>query len=151
MAPENLSEAFWRNVKFFMIFVIFSLLIFIGLTKYILKEIPKSNYYLLEEINKSEKVLLIQKENAKKAHEYFKEIEGHDFTIRDEYKLKSIRGKIKELPKIFENYDKDNKYLFKYLLEMFLNTMQEQNVLDRNIKQIKENWELCASNVERDD
>lgn len=147
----NSYEIFWDKVRFFLLFVIISIGLFIIITKFMFKVPVIESKELLDNIDASEEIFKKQDEYAKKVKLTHKKIKEIPFDIIQVQILDELDKEIQQYKKIYRDNDMNNRYIFgvqsSKILNMYFDLSEEYNALKRNNKILKENLEECKANI----
>ncbi len=147
----NLNESFWKNVKFFLLFVLMASLLYIILTKYMLRIPIADNQKLLSAITAFEKVNEKEKETALKIDEKEAEVKALEFDIYQVQKQDDIKRGIKKIREIYLLNDNNSKYKFSLqasrLLRLYYDTREKNSTLIHNTKLLSENLTKCEAKI----
>ncbi|AZJ32564.1 MULTISPECIES: type VI secretion system TssO [Tenacibaculum] len=144
-------EIFWEKIRFSLLFIIISTVVFIILTKFIFKVPVVESKELLNSIDASEEIFDIQEEYTKKIKNTHKKIQEIPFDVIQIQVLDELDKEIQQYKKIYRDNDMNNRYIFgvqsSKTLKMFFDLSEEYNALKRNNKVLKENLEECKANI----
>ncbi len=145
------SEDFWKKIKYILLFILSSCVLFIVLTKFIFHVPTVQSSDLLELINKSENILKKQDAYALKITEIQGTIDSLNFDIHQVQRLDEIERDIYELEDIYRKNNTNNKYLFgvqsSKILKIYFDSKEELSSLKRNNQVIEQNLEECKANI----
>lgn len=144
-------EVFWEKIRFSLLFVIISTVVFIILTKFVFKVPVIESKELLNSIDASEEIFDIQEEYTKKIKNTHTKIQEIPFDVIQIQVLDELDKEIQQYKKIYRDNDMNNRYIFgvqsSKTLKMFFDLSEEYNALKRNNKVLKENLEECKANI----
>jgi cell division protein FtsB len=147
----NLNESFWKNVKFFLLFVLMASLLYIILTKYMLRIPIADNQKLLSAITAFEKVNEKEKETALKIDEKEAEVKALEFDIYQVQKQDDIKRGVKKIRETYLLNDNNSKYKFSLqasrLLRLYYDTREKNSTLIHNTKLLSENLTKCEAKI----
>lgn len=151
MILQNLQESFWKNTKFFLIFLIATSLIYIVLTKWITRVPVADNNRLLSSIAEFENVLEIEKDTQLKIISVGKEIKELEFDIYQVQRQDDIRREIYKIRSIYNDNNMNSKYLFSLqlfkILEIYYDTREKNSALINNSTLLLNNLTECEANI----
>ncbi|MGG6229196.1 type VI secretion system TssO [Tenacibaculum sp. SDUM215027] len=144
-------EVFWEKIRFSLLFIIISTVVFIILTKFVFKVPVIESKELLNSIDASEEIFDIQEEYTKKIKNTHEKIQEIPFDVIQIQVLDELDKEIQQYKKIYRDNDMNNRYIFgvqsSKTLKMFFDLSEEYNALKRNNKVLKENLEECKANI----
>ncbi len=151
MKIENLSEVFWRKVKYVLLFTLSIILMYILQTKFILKVPIMDNTELLEAINNYEAIIEKQTEYASRVKNIHEEIKTMEFDIHQVQKKDEINKKIFNVRSVFKENKMNSKYFFGIqsanILQIYFDTREEHSSMLKNKKIILDNLKECKANI----
>ncbi len=151
MKLENLSELFWRKIRYVLLFVLAVVIMYVVQTKFMLKIPEVNNNELLEAIGDYEVIIEKQKEYAERIKEVHGEITEMDFDIHQVQKQDEINRKVFVIRSIYKDNKMNSKYLFGIqsanVLQIYFNTREEHSSLIKNKKIILDNLNECKANI----
>ncbi len=148
---KQLTEKFWKQTKFLLLFILSALILFILLTKLVVKIPEVNNAELLGSIDTFEIVLEKQKEcqeAVKKVHAEIAEMKFdiHQVQIKDE-----IEKEIFDIRSIYKDNNRNSKYLYGVLsadiLRIYFDTKEEFSSMHNNKGIIKKNLDECRAQI----
>lgn len=144
-------EVFWEKIRFSLLFIIISTVVFIILTKFIFKVPVVESKELLNSIDASEEIFDVQEEYTERIKKTHKKIQEIPFDVIQIQVLDELDKEIQLYKKIYRDNDMNNRYIFgvqsSKTLKMFFDLSEEYNALKRNNKVLKENLEECKANI----
>jgi len=144
-------EIFWEKIRFSLLFIIISTVVFIILTKFIFKVPVVESKELLNSIDASEEIFDVQEDYTKRIKKTHKKIQEIPFDVIQIQVLDELDKEIQLYKKIYRDNDMNNRYIFgvqsSKTLKMFFDLSEEYNALKRNNKVLKENLEECKANI----
>ena len=150
MKVDNLSEFFWKKVKFILLFLLSVTLLFIVSRRYIFVIPHSDNAELLSSILNYEEVLEQQSESKEKIAEIFTKIDEMEFDIHQVQVQDEVNKRISEVRRLYKDNDMSSKFKFGLisadLLLLYFNTKQEHSSLKKNKKLIEDNLMECKAN-----
>jgi hypothetical protein len=151
MAIQDLNESFWRSAKFFLLSILAISILYINLTKFMLKIPVANNKKLLSSITEFEKILENEKKITEKAKELSKEIEVMEFDIYQVQKQDDIKREIFKIESIYKESNLNSKYKFSSqlykILSIYYNTRDRNSKLNYNMDLISKNLTECQANL----
>ncbi|MFL1895022.1 type VI secretion system TssO [Aquimarina sp. 2-A2] len=148
---ENLSESFWRRVKYILIFSLAVVLIYILQTKFIIKIPVVNNAELLEAIDNYETIIQRQSEYAEKVKNIHEEVKAMEFDIHQVQKKDEINKKIFRIRSVYKENKMNSKYFFGIqsanILQIYFDTREEHSAMLKNKKIIMDNLNECKANI----
>lgn len=151
MNLQNLSETFWRSIKFFLLFVIVTGVLYIILTKVILKIPITDNQKLLASIEEFEQVLEKEREVTEKAKELHTQIKELEFDIYQVQKQDDIKREIFRIQESYKDNEMNSKYKFSLeasrILKIYFDTRENNSALKKNLELLSKNLTECQANI----
>lgn len=151
MKVENLTEQFWRKIKFVLLVILAIIILFIIQTKFILKIPEENNNELLGAIDNYETILEIQKEYALKTKEIHEEIKVMKFDVHQVQLQDEINKKIYNIESVYKQNKMNSKYFFGIqsakILQIYFDTKEEYSSLIKNKDVIVNNLKECKANI----
>ncbi len=151
MKVEDLSEVFWRKIKFVLLFTLSIVLLYILQTKFILKIPVMDNTELLEAIDSYETIIERQTEYAAQVKSIHEEITAMEFDIHQVQKQDEINKKIFRIRSVYKENKMNSKYFFGIqsanILQIYFDTREEHSSLLKNKKVILDNLKECKANI----
>ncbi|MCG8699686.1 MAG: type VI secretion system transmembrane protein TssO [Bacteroidales bacterium] len=151
MAGQNSNEAFWRKIKFILIFVLCGILIYVAQTKFMIKVPVVDNHELLEAIDGYESIINEQKMYSEQIKKVYQEIEDMEFDIHQVQKKDDIKKQIFNIRSIYKENEMNSKFLFGIqsanILQIYFETREEHSSLIKNKKLIVDNLSKCKANI----
>lgn len=152
MISDNLSEFFWKKVKFVLLFLLFGVLLYIVSVRYVFVIPHSDNAELLGSIREYEDVLKQQQENKTKIKDIFTQIDKMEFDIHQVQIQDEVTKKISQIRRLYKDNEFSSKFKFGVisadLLLLYFNTKQEHSSLKKNKKLIEDNLMDCKAKVE---
>lgn len=149
MKIDNLSEFFWKKVKFVLLFSLCAVLLYIVSRRYIFVVPHADNAEMLSSIRDYEEVLDEQEESKEKIEKIFKQIEEMEFDIHQVQIQDEVLKRISEIRRLYKDNDLNSKFKFGLissdLLTLYFNTKQEHSSLKKNKKLIEDNLMECKA------
>ena len=152
MASDKLKdEKFWRSVKFSFIFFIAIGILFIVLSKFILKIPTINSDEFLVAIDEFEEVLELQKKTVENVKLLKKDLQSFEFDIHQIQKQDEIKKRIYQIEAIYQQHRASSKYLFSLQMAKALRTYyyakEEHNHLIHNKELIENSLNECQANI----
>lgn len=151
MQLENLSELFWRKIKYILLFILSIVVLYIIQTSFIFKIPTSNNKELLGYINEYENILekqLICTEKIKGIH---KKITDMEFDIHMVQYKDEVRKEMNEVYGIYLSNNRNSKYLFakqsSNILQIYFETKEEESSLTKNIKKLATKLNECKAGI----
>lgn len=150
MSKVDNNGGFWKNVRFFMLFLICVLSLYIIQTKFLIG-IPKANTELLESIKDLEKVLEDEQKFAKEVSSVNEQIDTIKFDIHQVQKQDEIINDINSMPSIYIEQNRDYKFFYSVMMSKILlikyDIKEQVSSLKRNQELIDMNLSECKANL----
>lgn len=150
MIVDSLSEFFWKKVKFVLLFLLCTVLLYIVSVRYVFVIPHSDNAELLSSILDYEEVLEQQTENKSKIKDIFEQIDKMEFDIHQVQVQDEVTKKISQVRRLYKDNDMSSKFKFGVisadLLLLYFNTKQEHSSLKKNKKLIEDNLMECKAN-----
>lgn len=151
MKIQDFKESFWRSVKFFLLFILMFSLLYIVLTKLIIKIPITDNNKLLASITDFEKVIEQEKKTAESANLLMEEVKLLDFNINQEQKLYDIEQSTLKIASIYKSNNRQSKYKFSLqtsrILDIYIFTKKQNSNLKNNMELLTKNLTECQANL----
>ncbi|WP_262895820.1 type VI secretion system transmembrane protein TssO [Aureivirga marina] len=148
---NQISEIFWKKIKFIMVFTLSVCLIYIVITKFIFKVPITDNQELLESIKQHETLLEDQQMHIQKIKDIREQIKNMDFQIHQVQTEDDIKRAIFQIRSIYKDNKMNSKYLFSIqssnLLQMYFDTREQHSSLQKNKEIILNNLNECKANI----
>lgn len=151
MKIQDFKESFWRSVKFFLLFILMFSVLYIVLTKLIIKIPITDNNKLLASITDFEKVIEQEKKTAESAKLLMEEVKLLDFNINQEQKLYDIEQSTLKIASIYKSNNRQSKYKFSLqtsrILDIYIFTKKQNSNLKNNMELLTKNLTECQANL----
>ena len=151
MIIDHLTEVFWKKVKLILLFIICAGVIYIVLTKFIIKVPIINNTELLTSIDEFEKTLEKQKETIEVSKKINEEITVMEFDIHQVQKQDEIKREIHKIESIHKDNKMSSKYNFSLqmskILSIYYDTRREHSSLIHNKDLVEKNLNECQANI----
>lgn len=151
MKTDNLSESFWRRIKFILLFTLAIVVLYIIQTKFIVKIPVVDNGELLEAISNYETIIKKQNEYTEKVKNIHEEVKAMEFDIHQVQKKDEINKKIFGIRSVYKENKMNSKYFFGIqsanILQIYFDTREEHSSLLKNKKIIMDNLNECKANI----
>lgn len=148
---QNLTESFWKRIKFALLFILTAAIIYILLTKTILKIPVADSQALLASITEFEEVIENEKKLAVSVKKLSEDIKVMDFDIYQVQKQDDIKREIFRVQSYYKDYNMSSKYKFgiqaKKVLEIYYHTREKNGKLKYNIDLLTKNLTECQANL----
>lgn len=145
------SELFWKKIRFILLFLLSVSVLFIVLTKFILKIPIIESKELLGNIQTSEKILDEQEKYIEKVKSLHDTISVVKFEINQVQRLNEIKGKIRAMEDIYKKNNMNNKYIFgvqsSKILKIYFDARESLNKIEKNNKVLEKNLNECKANI----
>lgn len=150
MIGDNLSELFWKRIKFILLFLLSSVLLYIVSVRYVFVIPHSDNAEMLSSIHDYEDVLEQQNESKEKIKKIFEKIKAMEFDIHQVQAQDEVNKRISEVRRLYKDNDMSSKFKFglvsSELLTLYFNTKQEHSSLKKNKKLVEDNLMECKAN-----
>lgn len=151
MKTENISESYWRKVKYILLFTLTVVLLYILQTKFIIKIPVVNNGELLSAIDNYETIIKKQNEYSEKIKNIHEEVKTMEFDIHQVQKKDEINKKIFGIKSVFKENKMNSKYFFGVqsanILQIYFDTREEHSSMLKNKKIIMDNLNECKANI----
>lgn len=151
MKVDNLSELFWKKIKFILLFLLSGVLLYILSVRYVFTIPHSDNAELLGSIHDYENILERQAENKEKITKIFVQIDEMEFDIHQVQVQDEVNKRISEVRRLYKDNDNSSKFKFGLisadLLLLYFNTKQEHSSLKKNKKLVEDNLIECKANL----
>ncbi len=151
MRISNLSELFWKKVRYVLLFLLSTVILYIVSVRYVFVIPYSDNADLLNSIKHYEDVLDQQKEKKEAITNIFKDIKEMEFSIHQVQAQDEVSKKIADIRRIYKDNDMSSKFRFGLisadLLLVYFNTKQEHSSLVKNKKVLETNLMECKANI----
>ena len=148
------DEGYWKNIKFNLIFIATSCVVYVIVTKFLLKTPEFDNTDMLSRINDYEKVQAIKKDYTLKSQEVFKTIDTIKYDINQVQRIDEIKRHIADYKQLYKDNELQSSYNFCLiggnLLNVFLELNLEKSTIEKNNKLIETNLNECKANFENE-
>lgn len=145
------NEIFWKKIRFVLLFIFFTSVLFTVLTKLIFKIPVVESKELLESIQTSEKILEEQNQYIARVKGLHDTITKVDFEIEQAQKLNEIKRDINLLEDIYKKNNMNNKYIFgiqaSRILTIYFNSRESLNKMQKNNQDLEKNLNECKANI----
>lgn len=151
MDLQNLKESFWRSIKFFLLFLTAMCIIYIVLTKFILKIPIVDNKELLSSMSEFEKIIDSKKNAAEESKRISNDIKTMEFDVYQVQRQEEIKLEVLNTQSIYLENNMNSKYKFslqvKNVIEFYYNTREKNSKLKHNIELLNNNLTECQANI----
>ncbi|MBF7090350.1 hypothetical protein IUY40_02170 [Flavobacterium sp. ALJ2] len=150
----ELDETYWRKIKFNLIFIISACVIYIGVTKFLLKTPNFNNTDMLNRINDYEKMQKIKGNYATKSKVIFKTIDTIKYDINQVQRIDEVKRNISEYKQLYKDNEFHSSYNFCLiggnLLNVFLEINLEESTVKKNDTLIQRSLNECKANFKNE-
>ena len=108
----ELDETYWKKIKFNLIFIISACVIYIGVTKFLLKTPNFNNTDMLNRINDYEKMQKIKVDYANNSKVIFKTIDTIKYDINQVQRIDEVKRNISEYKQLYKDNEFHSSYNF---------------------------------------
>jgi hypothetical protein len=144
------DETYWKKQKFNLLFIISACVIYIGVTKFLLKTPDFNNTDMLSRINNYEKMQRIKTDYTDKSKLIFKTIDTIRYDINQVQRIDEVKRKISEYKQLYKDNEFHSSYNFCLiggnLLNVFLEINLEQSTVRKNDTLIQTSLNECKAN-----
>ena len=151
MKLQNFKETFWRSVKFFLLFTLILGLLYILLTKFMIKVPIADNKKLLTAITEFEKVIAQEKRTATDAKVIRDEIKAMEFDIYQVQKQDEIKRSIFKIEAMYVKNNRLSNYKFllqiSKILDIYYFSREKNSNLKSNMELLSKNLVECQANL----
>ena len=144
------DETYWKKAKFNLLFIISACVIFIGLTKFLLKTPDFNNTDMLNRINDYEKMQKIKVDYANKSKLIFKTIDTIKYDINQVQRIDEVKRNISEYKQLYKDNEFHSSYNFCLiggnLLNVFLEINLEESTVKKNDTLVQTSLNECKAN-----
>ncbi|KQO22462.1 hypothetical protein ASF10_08785 [Flavobacterium sp. Leaf82] len=148
------DETYWKKVKFNLLFVISACVIFIGVTKFLLKTPNFNNADMLNRINEYEKMQKIKVDYANKSRQIFKTIDTIKYDINQVQRIDEVKRRISEYKQLYKDNEFHSSYNFCLiggnLLNVFLEINLEESTVKKNDTLVQTSLNECKANFKNE-
>ncbi|AYN04433.1 MULTISPECIES: type VI secretion system TssO [unclassified Flavobacterium] len=150
----ELDETYWKKIKFNLIFIISACVIYIGVTKFLLKTPNFNNTDMLNRINDYEKMQKIKVDYANKSKVIFKTIDTIKYDINQVQRIDEVKRNISEYKQLYKDNEFHSSYNFCLiggnLLNVFLEINLEESTVKKNDTLIVRSLNECKANFKNE-
>ncbi len=147
----ELSELFWKKIRFILLFVFSVCVLFIIQTKLMFKIPAIESKELLVNIQTAEEILEQQNRYVYKVRELHDTIKNLDFDISQVQKLNEVKRDINLLQNIYKKNNMNNKYIFgvqaSKILRIYFNSRESLSKEIKNNQILEKNLNECKANI----
>lgn len=148
------DETYWKKVKFNLLFIISACIIFIGVTKFLLKTPNLNNTDMLNRINDYEKMQKIKVDYADKSKMIFKNIDTIKYDINQVQRIDEVKRNISEYKQLYKDNEFHSSYNFCLiggnLLNVFLEINLEESTVRKNDTLVQTSLNECKANFKNE-
>ncbi|MCT4663706.1 MAG: type VI secretion system transmembrane protein TssO [Flavobacteriales bacterium] len=149
---QSANEKFWKKIKFFLLFVLSVLGIYILLTKFILKIPVSNNTEILKSIEEFEKVRKTQENLMLSVEEMRQKISAFEYDIHQVQTQDELKRGMLNIESVYKENNLNSKYVFAKqgatLLRVFYETRREHSAVLKNKELIESNLKDCQANID---
>lgn len=146
-----MGELFWRKIRFIMLFLLASTLLFFILIKFTIKVPIVESNAIIGDIQHSEEILQEQKEYEKQVKSLHDSISKLDFNINQVQVLDEIKRDIHSLQDVYKRNNMNTKYIFgmeaSRILRIYFDSREALDKIQRNNEKIEKNLNECKANI----
>ena len=150
----ELDETYWKKIKFNLIFIISACVIYIGVTKFLLKTPNFNNTDMLNRINDYEKMQKIKGDYASRSKLIFKTIDTIKYDINQVQRIDEVKRSISEYKQLYKDNEFHSSYNFCLiggnLLNVFLEINLEESTVKKNDTLIVRSLNECKANFKNE-
>lgn len=147
------DEKYWKKIKFNLLFVICVSVIYIGVTKFMLKTPSYNNSDMLNSINDFEEMQNTKLVYSKKAKEIFKTIDTIQYDINQVHRIDEVKRNISGYKQLYKENEFHSSYNFCLiggnLLNIFLEINLEESSVKKNDMLIQTSLNECKANFKK--
>lgn len=148
------DEAYWKKAKFNLLFIISACVIFIVVTKFLLKTPNFNNTDMLNRINDYEKMQQIKVDYANKSKLIFKTIDTIKYDINQVQRIDEVKRNIAEYKQLYKDNEFHSSYNFCLiggnLLNVFLEINLEESTVKKNDTLVQTSLNECKANFKNE-
>ncbi|MCC9020606.1 MULTISPECIES: type VI secretion system TssO [Flavobacterium] len=148
------DETYWKKAKFNLLFIISACVIFIGLTKFLLKTPDFNNTDMLNRINDYEKMQKIKVDYANKSKLIFKTIDTIKYDINQVQRIDEVKRNISEYKQLYKDNEFHSSYNFCLiggnLLNVFLEINLEESTVKKNDTLVQTSLNECKADFKNE-
>lgn len=148
------DESYWKGIKFNLIFIAGFCIVYIIVTKFLLKTPEFDNTDMLSRINDFEKVQNIKNDYTVKSQEIFKTIDTIKYDINQVQRIDEIKRYIADYKQPYKDNEFHSSYNFCLiggnLLNIYLELNLEKSTLEKNNTLIETNLNECKANFKNE-
>lgn len=148
------DETYWKKLKFNLLFIISVCIIYIVVTKFLLKTPNFDNTDVLDRINDYEKMLKTKIEYANKSKQVFKTIDTIKYDINQVQRIDEVKRNISEYKQLYKDNEFHSSYNFCIiggnLLNIFLEINLEESTVKKNDTLIQRSLNECKANFKNE-
>ncbi|MBS7253664.1 type VI secretion system TssO [Flavobacterium branchiicola] len=148
------DETYWKKVKFNLLFIICACVIFIGVTKFLLKTPNFNNTDMLNRINDYEKMQKTKVDYANKSKQVFMTIDTIKYDINQVQRIDEVKRRISEYKQLYKDNEFHSSYNFCLiggnLLNVFLEINLEESTVRKNDTLVQTSLNECKANFKNE-
>lgn len=150
----DLDETYWKKQKFNLLFIISVCIIYIGVTKFLLKTPNFNNTDMLNRINDYENMQKIKIDYANKSKVIFKTIDTIKYDINQVQRIDEVKRNISEYKQLYKDNEFHSSYNFCLIggnvLNIFLEINLEESTVRKNDTLIQTSLNECKANFKNE-
>lgn len=148
------DETYWKKVKFNLLFIISACIIFIVVTKFLLKTPNFNNTDMLNRINDYEKMQKIKVDYANKSRKIFQTIDTIKYDINQVQRIDEVKRRISDYKRLYKDNEFHSSYNFCLiggsLLNVFLEINLEESTVKKNDTLVQTSLNECKANFKNE-
>lgn len=148
------DETYWKKVKFNLLFIISACIIFIVVTKFLLKTPNFNNTDMLNRINDYEKMQKIKVDYDNKSRKIFQTIDTIKYDINQVQRIDEVKRRISDYKRLYKDNEFHSSYNFCLiggnLLNVFLEINLEESTVKKNDTLVQTSLNECKANFKNE-
>lgn len=144
------DEIYWKKIKFNLFFFISVCVVFIGVTKFLLKTPNFDNTAMLNRINDYEKMEKIRLDYEEKSKVIFNTVDTIKYDINQVQRIDEVKRNISEYKQLYKDNEFHSSYNFCLiggnLLNILLEINLEESSVNKNNTLIQTSLNECKAN-----
>lgn len=148
------DEAYWKKLKFNLIFIISVCIIYIIVAKILLKTPNFNNTDMLNRINDYEKMQKIKVDYANKSRKIFQTIDTIKYDINQVQRIDEVKRRISDYKRLYKDNEFHSSYNFCLiggnLLNVFLEINLEESTVKKNDTLVQTSLNECKANFKNE-
>ncbi len=149
---KYLEETFWKEIKFFLIFFITAIIVYIIHTKLVLRVPQDNNRELLVAIDEYETVLEKQKETASTISKLHDTISKLDYNVNMVQLQNDLEREVNQVDDLYEENNNNYKYIFSTqasrLLKIYMDSREAHSAIKYGKQIVGSNYKECEAKIE---